>query len=72
LKSNYWIGKAKENDKLKELDNYFMEAWSNESNFEQILDSMPQDLKEFLFKLKITCPDPIRDGIRVGFTTEEE
>ena len=53
MKSNYWIGKAKENDKLKELDNYFMEAWSNESNFEQILDSMPQDLKEFLFKLKI-------------------
>lgn len=72
MKSNYWLSKAKENDKLSALDDYLMEAWSNDSNFGQIIENMPSDLRDFFFKLGITCPDPVRNGIKVGFVIEKE
>lgn len=72
MKSNYWLNQADNNKKLQDLDDYLMEAWSNDSNFGQILNDMPQDIKEFFLKLNITCPDPMRSGLKVGFVTEKE
>lgn len=72
MKSNYWLNQANLDKKLNELDDYLMEAWSNDSNFGQILHDMPKHIKEFLFKLNITCPDPIRHGIKIGFVFEKE
>jgi hypothetical protein len=72
MKSNYWLSQADNAIKLKELDDYLMEAWSNDSNIGQILSDMPKDIKEFFLKLNITCPDPMRSGIKVGFVIEKE
>jgi hypothetical protein len=72
MKSNYWLNQADNNKKLQDLDDYLMEAWSNDSNFGQILNDMPQDIKEFFLKLNITCPDPMRSGLKIGFVTEKE
>ena len=72
MKSNYWLSQADNNQKLQALDDYLMEAWSNDSNFGQILNDMPQDIKEFFLKLNITCPDPMRSGLKIGFVTEKE
>ena len=72
MKSNYWLNQAGINEKIRELDDYLMEAWSNDANMGQIIHEMPKHIKEFFFKLNITCPDPIRGGIKVGLVVEKE
>jgi len=72
MKQNYWLNQADDSEKIKELDDFLMEAWSNESNVGQILESMPEKIKEFFLKLNITCPDPLRNGLKIGFVVEKE
>lgn len=72
MKSNYWLSQADNIKKLQALDDYLMEAWSNDSNLGQVLNDMPKDIKDFFLKMNITCPDPMRGGIKIGFVIEKE
>lgn len=72
MKSNYWLSQADNSKNLRALDDYLMEAWSNDSNLGQILNDMPKEIRDFFLKLSITCPDPMRGGIKIGFVIEKE
>ncbi len=64
---NYWLGKTNVNSDLKKLDDIMMDAWSNDATVEELLASLPDDLKKFFLKMKIGCPDIIRDGFKITF-----
>jgi hypothetical protein len=65
--SNYWLGKICAKDELKKLDDYLMEAWSNDATVDEVLSNMPNDIKYFFLQLKIGCPNPANDSIQITF-----
>ena len=72
MKNNYWLNQADNNQKMRDLDDYLMEAWSNDATLGQLLSEMPEKMRQFFLKLNITCPDPMRNGIKIGFTIDKE
>ena len=65
--NNYWLGRVSKKDDFKKLDDYLMEAWSNDATVSDVLSQMPDDIKHFFMQLKIGCPNPINDGIQITF-----
>jgi hypothetical protein len=63
--SNYWLGRLCTKDDLKKLDDYLMEAWSNDATVDEVLSNMPNEIKCFFLQLKIGCPNPAKDGIQI-------
>jgi len=68
---NYWLSKVNSNPDLKRLDDFMMEAWSNDATLEDLVSTLPNDLKSFLFKMKIGCPDLIANGFKISFEINE-
>lgn len=65
--TNFWLNKSVSKDELKRLDDFLMEAWSNDATVHDMLNNMPADIKSFFLQLKIGCPNPIPDGIQITF-----
>ena len=68
---NYWLGKSNLNDDLKRLDDFMMEAWSNDATLEELIASLPDALKNFILKMKIGCPDLTSNGFKMIFEVNE-
>jgi len=68
---NYWLGKSNSNADLKRLDDFIMEAWSNDASLEDLLATLPDDVKNFFLKMKIGCPDLIKDGFKIVFEIDQ-
>jgi hypothetical protein len=62
---NKWLDKADNAKLLEDLEEHMMNAWASDANIGEFIESLPDNLKNFFFKMNMDCPTRIDDAIEI-------
>lgn len=65
--NNPWLNSSKLKQMLEDLDEHIMNGWASDATFGDLLNSLPDELKAFLLKMKFSSPLESDDGFDLSF-----
>ena len=69
---NKWLNQSKNKQLLEDLDEHIMNGWASDVTVGELINSLPDMLKEFFLNMKFTSPIEQDTGFDLSFHTEEE
>ena len=68
---NPWLTGSKQRQMLEDLDEHIMNGWASDATLGDLLNSLPDDLKDFFLKMKFSSPLESDTGFDLSFNIEE-
>jgi hypothetical protein len=68
---NKWLKTRKISEVLREVDDMLMEGWVNEMTLGEVLDSLPQELRDFILNMQYNIPDISENTIQLSLDLPE-
>jgi hypothetical protein len=67
---NTWLNNDKPQQMLENLDEHLMNGWASEVTLGQLINSLPNELRDFFLDMKFKAPIENSDGFEITFTVE--
>ena len=67
---NKWLDKVDNAKLLEDLEEHMMNAWASDANIGEFIESLPDNLKDFFFKMNLDYPTQIDDTIEIKITNQ--
>jgi hypothetical protein len=67
---NKWLDKVDDAKLLEDLEEHMLNAWAADANIGDFIESLPDNLKKFFFKMNLDCPNRIDGSIEIKISKE--
>jgi hypothetical protein len=68
---NPWLNSAKSRQLLEDLDEHIMNGWASDATLGELINSLPNELRDFFLNMKFSSPLETDKGFDLSFNSGE-